>query len=295
VNVIFYSFLSMWGPVAIYRVMHDVYPDKKGILLVACFLIPSFLYWTSGVHKEGLIFTGLGLMAYHLYFGFKEKRFPPYRVLLILLGFLLVLILRNFLVLTLLPPLIAWIICEKFKYKPAFVFLAVWILSVLVFFTARYINPKFDFPQATVMKQQEFLKLGGGSAINVNELQPDVMSFIKNTPQALSMTLLRPFPSDVKHLLSLAAATEINILILLFIVFLLFRIKGGRLTPYLWFCLSLSFGIVLMVGYTVNILGAIVRYRSIIFPFLMAPMMCNIDWQRVGSLLSTSIKNKNNV
>jgi len=50
-------------------------------------LIPSFLYWTSGLHKEGLIFVGLSLMIYHFYFGFKEKKFPFYRILLILLGF----------------------------------------------------------------------------------------------------------------------------------------------------------------------------------------------------------------
>jgi hypothetical protein len=295
INVIFYSFLTLFGPVAIFRVMQDVYPGRKGVLLAATFLIPSFLYWTSGIHKEGLIFTGMGLMVYHFYFGFKEGRFRLYRILLILLGFVLVLILRNFLILTLVPPLLGWIIAEKWKYKASIVFAILWILSIVVFFTARYVNPKFDFPAATVIKQQEFLKLGGGSAINVNELQPTFRSFVRNTPQALSMTLLRPFPSDVKHLLSLAAAAEISVLLVLFLAFLFFRRKGGSLTPFLWFCLSLAFGIILMVGYTVNILGAIVRYRSIIFPFLLVPVIASIDWQRLTRLILPGIKNKNNV
>ena len=77
---------------AIYRVMKDVFPSQKTPVIAGHFLLPSFLYWTSGLHKEGLIFLGLALMIYHLYFGFKEGRFPFIRVLLILLGIGLMLI-----------------------------------------------------------------------------------------------------------------------------------------------------------------------------------------------------------
>ena len=56
VNVIFYAFISMFGPVALFRVMSDVYPGKRLQVLLAAFFIPSFVYWTSGLHKEGLIF-----------------------------------------------------------------------------------------------------------------------------------------------------------------------------------------------------------------------------------------------
>jgi len=41
-------------------------------------------------------------------------------------------------------------------------------------------------------------------------------------PQTLSLSILRPYPSDVRHIFSLAAATEADLLLLLFIVFLLF-------------------------------------------------------------------------
>ncbi|MGZ3998646.1 MAG: hypothetical protein ACXVKM_13315, partial [Flavisolibacter sp.] len=54
VNVIFYSFISLFGPMAVYRIMKDVFPRQKVPLLIAVFLVPSFIYWTSGLHKEGL-------------------------------------------------------------------------------------------------------------------------------------------------------------------------------------------------------------------------------------------------
>ncbi|HYM92558.1 MAG TPA: hypothetical protein VET23_00315, partial [Chitinophagaceae bacterium] len=69
VNVIFYSFLTMFGAIAVYRVMNDIFPQKKIPVLLATFLVPSFLYWTSGIHKDGLIFTGISIIVYNIYFG----------------------------------------------------------------------------------------------------------------------------------------------------------------------------------------------------------------------------------
>jgi hypothetical protein len=295
INLIFYSFISMFGPVAIYRIMQDVFPKKKLAVLLSIFLIPSFIYWTSGLHKDGLIFLGFALVAYQLFFGFKEKRFPFYRIAFILLGFLLVLILRNFFILALIPAVIAWIVASKLQYKPIIVYSAVYLITALAFFTAKYIHPKLDLAEAVVIKQKEFLSLGGGSALAVNELKPTVGSFIINAPQSFIISTIRPFPSDVHHLLSLAAAVEINVLILFFIVFLFWRKNGTTLTPFLLFCLFFSFSLLMMIGYSVNVLGAIVRYRSFVFPFLIVPMMAKIDWSRINKLLFDNMVNKNNI
>lgn len=285
INIIFYSFISFFGPIAIYRVMADVFPGRKFILLIAVFLAPSFIYWTSGLHKEGLIFLGLALMIYHFYFGFKENRFSLTRILVILFGFALVLILRNFLILPLLPPLFAWMLCQRLKWSPVLVFSSVFLIWILLFFTAKYLHPSLDFPNATVLKQQEFLKLGGGSAVPVKKLEPTPASYISLLPQALSLTVLRPYPTDVRHLLSLAAAIEIALLLLVFLIFLLLKTKGRRPVPLILFCIFFSFGVLVMVGYTVNILGAIVRYRSIVFPLLLAPVAANINWNKIRSYL----------
>jgi hypothetical protein len=295
INVIFYSFLSFFGPVAIYRVMRDVFPAQRLAVLIASFLIPSFIYWTSGIHKEGLIFIGLALAVYHIYFGLKESRFPLYRVLLILFGMLLVLALRNFLIITLIPALIAWILAQKTRYKPLLVFSGLYLFFVVLFFTARYIHPALDFPDAVVVKRGEFLALHGTSSIVLPQLEPTIKSFIINTPQAFTLAAIRPYPADVHHLLSLAAAIEINLLLLLFVLFLLLRKNLTFWTPFLWFGVFLAVSILFMIGYTVNNLGAIVRYRSIILPFLFVPIIALIDWQRISALLLGDIRTKNNV
>lgn len=294
VNVIFYSFLSLFGPVAIYRVMKDIFPSKRFSVLLASFLIPSFLYWTSGLHKEGLIFVGLALMIYHFYFGFKEKKFSFSRIFLILFGFALVIILRNFLVLPLLPPLIAWFLCYKWKANPLMIFGMVFLFSLVVFFTGKYLSPKLDFPEAVVIKQQEFIRQIGHSSVSVNELQPSFVSFLINAPQALSLAAIRPYPSDVRHLLSLAAAIEIALIVLFFVVFLFWSSKKTSYSPFLLFCLFFSFSVLFMIGYSVNNIGAIVRYRSILLPLLLVPMAAKIDWERISALISVNIRTNNN-
>jgi hypothetical protein len=285
INVVFYSFLTLFGPVAIYRVMAHAFPTSRIAVLLATFLVPSFIYWTSGLHKDGLIFLGFALMCYQLYFGLQERRFPFYRVCWLLVGFSLVLIFRNFLILVVIPALLAWVLAERMRYRPLYTYLAVYGLSLLVFFGARFLHPKLDFPEAVVLKQKEFLSLGGGSAVTVAPLQASLGSFVQNAPQAFSLSVIRPYPTDVRHLLSLAAAVEINLILLLLLVLLFLRKKVSPPRPFLLFCLFFSFSLLMMVGYSVNILGAIVRYRSIIFPFLIVPLMAAIDWNRISALL----------
>jgi hypothetical protein len=292
VNVIFYSFISMFGLMALYRIMKDVFPDKKLPVLLSTFLIPSVLYWTSGLHKDGLIFLGLMFVCYHIYFGLKENRFSIGRIVSIILGLVLVLALRNFMIILILPALFAWIVASKVNVKPLLVFSGVYILFIILFFTTRFINPRFDFPEEVVARQEAFLGLGGGSAVDVNKLEPTLPSFIANSPQAITLSTIRPYPSDVKHLLSLAAAVEINFFLLLFLVFIFWRKNGTAASPFLIFCVFFSFSVLMMIGYSVNILGAIVRYRSIVLSLLIIPMVAKIDWPRINKLFLGNILNK---
>ncbi|HEX5654877.1 MAG TPA: hypothetical protein VFX58_17495 [Chitinophagaceae bacterium] len=295
VNVVFYSFLSLFGPIAIYRVMSDVFPTKKIAVMLATFLVPSFLYWTSGIHKDGLIFLGISLVVYHFYFGWKEGKYGIKRISGILLGLLLLLVLRNFIIVVILPALLAWGIANRWPKRGLAVFASLYLIFAILFFTIRYVKPEFDFPKAVVTKQQEFLKLQGNTSIPIEELQPTVGSFMRNIPVAFTLSTIRPYPGDVRHILSLAAATEINLLLLMFAAFL-FLYKNGIQSPnFIYFCVFFSFTLLLAIGFSVNNLGAIVRYRSVIIPLLIVPMAAQIDWSRLNSFLFNGIKNKNNV
>ena len=286
INVIFLSFLTFYGPIAIFKVMRDAIQTNALAILLATFLLPSFIYWTSGIHKDGFVFIGFALIIYNIYYGLKNNDFSIKRFLLILLGLILLLTLRNYLLIIILPAIAAWLLAEKLKANPLIVFSSAYLFFAIAFFSLKIFSQKLDFPKAVANKQQSFLMLKGGSPVPVTPLEPTAIGFLKNMPEAISLSLIRPYPSDVKHLLSLAAATEINIFLFCFILFLLWRKKGVLVSPFLLFCVFFSFSVLLTIGYTVNFLGSIVRYRSIILPFLIIPMIALIDWGKILSLVS---------
>jgi hypothetical protein len=295
INVVFYSFITLAGPIAIYRVMANIFPSKRLPVLLSTFLLPSLIYWTSGIHKEGFIFTCLALLIYCFYNGFLQKKFPSRYLAVIAISLTVMLVLRNFLVLFLIPGLIAWILAEKLRWKPVLTFSTVYLFFTILFFSSKYIHPAFNFPQSVVDRQQAFLALKGGSAVAVRPLEPLVGSFIHNVPQVVSMSAIRPHITDVKHILSLAAAIEINLLLCLFLVFLKWRQPSITRSPILLFFVFFAFSVLMSIGYTVHFLGAIVRYRSIVLPLLIIPMMASINWKKIEEFLFTDITIDKNI
>lgn len=291
VNVIFYSFLSLFGAMGIYRIMSDAFPGRKYSILIATFLIPSFLYWTSGIHKEGMIFTGIAISMYCVYFAGKENRFSTRKIIALSAGILLVIILRNIIGVLLLPALLTWILANKYKKYGLLIFITLYSLFIILFFNARLISPRLDFPQAVANKQHDFIKLKRGkTTVAITPLEPTAKSFMENAPQAINLTMLRPYPRDVHHMLSLASVIEMYLLLLLFLLFLWKRTPATNAPRLLYFCLFFAFSVLLAIGYSNNNIGAISRYRSVVMPLLIIPMIASINWTGISSTFKKYIK-----
>ncbi|MFM2339326.1 MAG: hypothetical protein RL115_2519 [Bacteroidota bacterium] len=290
VNVILYSFVTLFGPIAFYRVMQDVYPRKKTVVLLFSFLIPSFLYWTSGLHKEGIIFTGIAMVTYSIYFGLQQNKWSPLRILVILLGLTVILTLRNFIIIIFIPAILTWFIAGKIPQHTTKIFWISYSVFVVLFFSLRYCSPKLDFPQAVVNKQQDFLKHQGPTSVPINILEPTVVSFVKNTPQAINLSVVRPYPSDVKHLPSLAATIEISFLILIVLLSFIFKDTSQRPNHFIYYCFFFGVSLLLSIGFSQNNIGAIVRYRSIALPLLIIPFAASINWEKLRGIIKKIFK-----
>ena len=136
------------------------------------------------------------------------------------------LLLRNFILVIIIPAILAWLLANSGQNMDLPVFAAVYLFCSIAFFTLRYIDPRFDFPQAVVNKQQAFMQIRLAIPVfpskNWNQLY---VSFLKNTPQAITLSAVRPYPSDVHHLLSLAASVETELDFTSFSSFFIFQKK----------------------------------------------------------------------
>ena len=288
VNVVLFNFIIFFGGVGLYRVFNEVYQSNKLLTAAVVFLLPSVLFFGSTIHKDGLILALIGVVIFNMWQLLQVNSFSFKRIVFILLSLLFIFLFRNFVVMALLPALAAWAIASKRKLSPIKTFTAVYAVTLVLFFTIPYLLPSVNLPAYIVQKQADFFSLEkGNTTIQLDTLQASPASFISTAPQALQHSLLRPFITDSKlSKLLLPLSLELVFYEILLVVFLFYRKKTFSFNhPFLLFSLFFSLSLCLIIGYTVPVIGAIVRYRSIYLPFILAPFLLNTEWYKVLKII----------
>lgn len=109
--------------------------------------------------------------------------------------------------------------------------------------------------------------------IHIPLLSPDPLSFIKNAPSALITVFVRPSIFEAKNPLVLLAAIDNAIIFLLVLFVLIYIDKKVLKEPSLWFCLFIVVCFYILVGWVTPSLGAMVRYKSVVYPFLLIALV----------------------
>lgn len=272
-NVIFYSVLSFIGPVALFRLLKQLFTSGNNVkLIIICFGIPSVAFWTGGFHKEGLLYSAIGLIVYYTY-QIIQTGFKVSSVAVILLSFAAVFILRNNLLLGLLPAWAIWIISEHYKAFVRPIFFAGGVIFIVLFFTAKWFDARLNLPAYVSQRQQEFMQLGGNTAVKTDILEPTFTGFIRHLPAALNMGFLRPHIGE-GGLFYIPFTLEIYALIGFYLLMILYRKKSDPPLPFFYFSLFFAFITCLMIGYTITNTGAAIRYKSVALNFLfLIPLM----------------------
>lgn len=274
VNVILFNFFSTWGLYRIYMAAVP-YTRNKLLLSILVFALPSSLFWSSGLHKDGMIvfFTGIFIagLQQQISRGFTWKG-----LLLLLVCLLGLLTFRNAAALVLVMPSLAWYASKYLPWKPIVVFSASLILGVIFFFSTSILPDKYNLPQLLAEKQGQFLKLEGGSKVETTALKGNLLSYFKAFPKALNRVFLRPYPTELQSPFYLMAFAEM-LLVMTLIVIALLRIQKidppRVLHPFNLFLLSTAITSLLIIGFTVPFLGAIVRYKSFYLVLLLVPFL----------------------
>lgn len=292
INSLFFNFIIFFGHIILYRLFIKIYPERKWLVIIGCFLLPSTLYFASGIHKDGLVFLLLAVLIYSVYQSMLKNRLTIKRILLIAISVVMLFLVRNFVFLALFPALFAWILCVRTKWPAALTFVTVYLLTALLIFNISMVTNKINPLEVIIAKQSEYMKLkGAATKIEITPLQPGFKSFAANAPQALNHSFLRPYLWElpVKSLLPLNI--ELFFYQLLLVLFIFYRRKDTSTSniPFLFFAICFTFTIFLFIGYIVPNLGSVVRYRSLYFPLIITPLLCGLNWRRVLKFKNNNI------
>jgi hypothetical protein len=288
INLIFFNFLVFFGPIALYKLFCNYFKQSKSLIIVGCFFIPSTIFFNSGLQKDGLVFLCICLAIYYFNLLFIYLKISFKSVLLFIISILVIGLIRNFYLLAILPAMFAWFVATKFKKQSLFVFIGCYALFLLLFFNFERMFSNFNLLQKVCDRHEQFASMiWARSYITTIKLEPTFIGFAKYFPTALNLSLLRPYPSEAHNLFYFASAAELITLIFTFIIFLFFRKNASQLQkPIILFCFFFSLTAFVIIGYTVPIIGAIVRYRSIFLPIFFTPILCMIDWKKLKNIFN---------
>lgn len=286
INTIFYNGIIFTGLLALYRAFSINFKEQHGLLVIGCFLLPSTLFFGSVIHKDGIILAAIGVLVYNLSVVLEQRKSERYRILYVLLAFFTLFLFRPYVLLAILPGALAWMLVVVTRLNSWLVFSGVYLTGLILFFTAPHLSTKLQLPQYILQKQADFKSLPqAATSIELNDLQPDIGSFAANLPQAINHSFLRPFYTDLalsRSLLPLIVELTLYQLLLVLVIF--FR-KPGKAEllkqPLIQFGLYTGTLLFILIGYTVPVIGAIVRYRSIYLPFFIIPLLMLVDWEKM--------------
>ena len=285
INSLFFNFIVFFGHITLYRLFIKIYPGRETLVIIGCFLLPSTLYFSSGIHKDGIVFLMLAILMYSVYQSLLKNRFTVKRVLLICINVFLIFLIRNFIFLALMPALFAWILSVKAKWPAVPTFGAVYLLTGLLFFNTSSVISKINPPGLITKKQSEYINLkAAATQIELTPLLPNFKSFATNVPEALNHSFLRPYLWEVPVKSLMPLCIELFLYQTLFILLLFFRRKDfNPVDKTFWFfAIFFIFTVFLIIGYIVPNLGSLVRYRSLYLPLIITPILCYIDWHKLG-------------
>ncbi|MBL7765473.1 MAG: hypothetical protein JNJ58_05235 [Chitinophagaceae bacterium] len=282
-NVVFYNVIFFIGQLLLYKCFYQLQPEKKYLFLISIFLVPSVIFWCSGIHKDGWVLAALGGICFYTLRLSRQQQWKDF--MLLILCFILLLVLRYFYFLCLFPVYVIWLASLKIP-RPLRVFMIGSIVMMGLIIALHLFFPGIDPLQIVVNKQIEYFKLKGYSDIHTPTLTNDLMSFVKHFPIALYHAFFIPVLKFTDPLKYIAAALD-SLLIVVALFLSVIHIRRKYLVEaFPLFCLFFSMLLLLFMSYTIPNAGALVRYKSVptalLLPAIIA--MSEIHWLNLNKM-----------
>lgn len=284
-TAILFAVVSFIGSWLMFQTFYDLYPRLHKWIAWSIFFIPSVIFWGSGILKDTLTSACVGSILYSSYILFVKKRLSIGYAILLVLSALTLYMVKIYILLTFLPAMILWAFFEnlsQIRNRVTRVFAAP-IVVVIAAGLAGYAgvkagedNPKYAFNKIAITAQSTAYDIrfysgrGAGSGYSLGELDGTFGSMIKLAPQAVVVTLFRPFLWEVNNPLMFISAIEaLAFLSLLLIVFMRsnFFFLQSMANSTVIFCLGFSIVFAFAVGVSTYNFGTLVRYKIPMLPF----------------------------
>ncbi|TGD82977.1 hypothetical protein [Hymenobacter wooponensis] len=282
-----FSFTGMW---AMYLTFIRIFPLAYKKLAIAVFFLPSVFFWGSGLGKDSLCMGALGWVFYGFYHAIIRPRNMATALSMGILGAYIIASVKIYILLSFLPPALFWVFNEynqKIKssalrliLKPLFIGLGI-VVGALGASSLTAGDEKYDIEKigerSKINNYYLTQQVASGSAYNIGEFDGSASSIVKVAPQAIVVSLFRPFLFEARNPVMLLSALEATLFIYLTVslfyktgILKSFKLIGGE--PILSFCFIFSIIFAIGVGVNSGNFGTLVRYKIPLMPFYLGAL-----------------------
>lgn len=284
------SWICYTGIWHLFLLFHKQFPELEKELSISCLFVPSVVFWGSGLLKDTITLSAVGLYTSYFYGFFIEKKFKIKKAFMILFSSYLLISIKPYIFFALLPGSLVWLSNERLAkvrsrflktiIAPLFIFtglaLGFFVLSQMSDVLGLYSIDKV-MERAVVVNLDQKQDYYGGNSFDIGAFSADPLSMLGKAHLAIAATLFRPYLWDVRNIVMLVSAFE-NTYIMLLTAFLLIRLKFfgffsliGK-NPILLFSILFSLFFAFSVGIATSNFGSLVRLKIPCIPFYVASL-----------------------
>lgn len=230
ITSLLFAVLSFTGIWALFRTFATQYPQYLRPVALSVLFIPSCFLWSSGIFKDTLCMWGMGWLIYCVFQLMVQRNFSATNIILLILSFMLVALVKIYIILALAPSIFMWLsfiytknIRSNFSRAAVKVFLLISSMSVVyallnVFedklgsYALDNIAKTAETTRSYVLEQSELYQ---GSSYDLGKIDGSAMGLVKVFPKALTIALYGPFIWEVRKIIVLMSAAEASIFLLI--------------------------------------------------------------------------------
>lgn len=286
--VAWFSFSGAWR---VYKVFIEEYSGLKKELAISFLLIPSVVFWGSGVMKDTFTLAGAFWLTSSVYGLLLKRREVFWNVIYIVTASYVMISLKPYVFVALLPGVFLWVVFNRIqtvknqiiRVMAAPVILMFGVVGVAAVFSqmsgslGAYGSVDSALEKAVATQEDLKREAYAGNSFDIGTIDPTIGGMLSKAPVAIFAGLFRPTLLDVKNPLMLVSAIE-NTVIMVFLLYMILRIGPLAFTKYtlgkpmILFSFVFAVFFSFAVGLTTSNFGSLVRYKIPALPFFLASL-----------------------
>lgn len=283
-----FSFIGCW---MLFKTFVGIYPHLHKPIAWATLFVPSVFFWGSGLLKDTLTLSALGMATYYFYKIFVQKRVGLWSFIMLAFSIVLIFAIKKYIVICFLPAVILWLMLKNVSNFNSLMFkiLMTPIILVIGGIAAYYAVVKVgqsdqryrvdQIAETARVTAYDIAYQSGrdaGSKYTLGELDGTFSGLLKLAPQAINVSLFRPYLWEVRNPLMLLSALE-SLAILFLTVYVIWKkakVLGKAFSaPDVVFAMAFSVPFAFAVGVSTYNFGTLSRYKIPLVPFYLLALI----------------------